>query len=142
MTQRNSEMAPIRDAMVAQAPLRVEVQAGTPFELLIGLYATGTPDQERVDGWAPRLRDCPSATRAALEAVGERAGEVWLHLLGLALESQARDAASYVEAVTAVQPLELRRHLLGAYVPAWVGMLGRDAIEAAARGDARAAKRL
>lgn len=142
MTQRNPEMAPVRDAMVAQAPLRVEVEAGTPFELLIGLYASGTPDQERIDGWAPQLEDCPPRTRAALQALGSRAGELWLHLLGLAVEARAANASAFVEAVGAVQPLELRRHLLGVYVPAWAGMMGVQTLEAAARGDEQAAKRL
>ena len=142
MNQRKPEMAPVRDAMVAQAPLRVEVEAGTPFELLIGLYATGTPDQDRIDSWAPRLEDCPPRTRAALQALGTRAGEVWLHLLGLAVEARAADASAFVAAVGAVQPLELRRHLLGVYVPAWAGMMGVQTLEAAARGDEQAAKRL
>ena len=143
MDIRNPEMAPapVRDAMGAQTPLRVEVEASPSFELLIGLYATGTPDRER-DSWAPALGDCPPATRAALTALGERAGEIWLHLLGLALEQQADDASAFVAGVSSVKPLELRRHLLGIYVPAWVAMIGADILEAAARGDASAAEHL
>ena len=81
-------------------------------------------------------------TRAALTALGERAGEIWLHLLGLALEQRARDATTFVASVGALKPLELRRHLLGAYVPAWTEMIGADVLEQAVRGDTRAAKRL
>src|SRR5207248_11170655 len=39
-------------------------------------------------------------------------------------------------------PLELRRHLLGLYVPSWCRIVGADTIERAARGDAAASKRL
>jgi DNA-binding transcriptional ArsR family regulator len=142
MRERNPEMAPIRDAMAAHAPLHVEVTAGSPFELLIGMYATGTPNEERDRSWALRLDDCPPATRTALTGLGERAGEIWLHLLGLALERPAGDASTFVASVRAVKPLELRRHLLGTYVPAWIEMIGADVLEKAVRGDRRAAKRL
>jgi DNA-binding transcriptional ArsR family regulator len=142
MTMSNPEMAPVRDAMAAQAPLRVDVEAGAPFELLIGMYATGTPSEEREAGWAPRLEDCPPRTRAALTDLGERAGEIWLHLLGLALEQPGAVASTFVASVGAVQPLELRRHLLGVYVPAWNELIGGDVLERAVRGDGRAAKRL
>jgi DNA-binding transcriptional ArsR family regulator len=135
-------MAPVRDVMPAPAPLRVEVEAGSPFELLIGLYATGTASQERGRSWAPRLEACPPATRKALEDLGRRAGELWLHLLGLALEQRAADASTFIAGVSAVKALELRRHLLGVYVPAWVGMVGADLLEGAARGDGRAWEQL
>ena len=142
MTRRNSHLPPVRDATGAGVPLRVELEFGSPFELLIGLYALGTPDEERLRSWVPRLPDCTRATRDALQAVGERAGEVWLHLLGLALETEAEDASGFVEAVAGLKPLELRRHLVGAYVPAWVGLLGEDVLERAARGERGAARRL
>ena len=41
-----------------------------------------------------------------------------------------------------MKPLELRRHVLGSHVPAWVELIGADVLEAAVRGDHRAAKRL
>jgi DNA-binding transcriptional ArsR family regulator len=106
------------------------------------MYATGTPSEERDTSWAPELEGCRKATRTALTALGERAGEIWLHLLGLALEQRAGDAATFVEGVSAVKPLELRRHLLGTYVPAWIEMIGADVLERAVRGDRRAANRL
>jgi DNA-binding transcriptional ArsR family regulator len=142
MTTSNPEMAPVRGAMATRAPLRVEIDAGSRFELLIGMYATGTPSEDRDASWAPRLEDCPPHTRSALTALGERAGEIWLHLLGLALEEQAGDAATFVASVGAIKPLELRRHLLGLYVPAWSEMIGADVLERAVRGDPKATKRL
>lgn len=104
--------------------LRVEFRAGAPFELLIALSAPGA--------------DIPAAVRR----VGDQAGETWLHLLGLALESHALDAASFVEEVAGVDPLEFRRHVLGAYVPAWRTVAGAETIERAARGDAAAVRDL
>ena len=142
MNSRNPEMAPVHDAMAPQAPLRVEVEAGSPFELLIGMYATGTPNEERDRSWAPPFEGCPPATREALKALGERSGEIWLHLLGLALEQQPPDVSAFVARVGAAKPLELRRHLLGIYVPAWAELVGADVLEGAVRGDRRAAKRL
>lgn len=135
-------MAPVRDATAAQMPLRVEIEAGAPCELLIGMYATGTPSEQRDASWAPTPEECPPRTRAALMGLGERAGEVWLHLLGLALEQQREDASTFVASVGAVKPLELRRHLLGIHVPAWSELIGADVLERAVRGDGRAAKRL
>jgi DNA-binding transcriptional ArsR family regulator len=86
----------------------LEVRAGPQFELLFRLYAEGGA-----------------------------AGELWLHLLGLALE--ADDLVDHVERL---RPLELRRHLVGVFVPSWRRLVGIDTLERAARGDAVAARRL
>jgi DNA-binding transcriptional ArsR family regulator len=142
MTTSNPEMAPVRDATAVQMPLRVQIETGAPFELLIGMYATGTLSEEREASWAPRLEDCPPRTRAALTDLGEQSGEIWLHLLGLALEQQRVDASTFVASLGAVKPLELRRHLLGIHVQAWSELIGDDVLERAVRGDGRAAKRL
>jgi DNA-binding transcriptional ArsR family regulator len=88
--------------------LPLEVTSGSSFELLIGLYAGAGP-----------------------------AGELWLHLLGLALETD-----DLVGAVEALRPLELRRHLVGVFVPSWRRLVGADTLERAARGDPAAARRL
>ena len=86
----------------------LEVRSGAGFELLIALYAAAGP-----------------------------AGELWLHLLGLALESD--DVVGRVEEL---RPLELRRHLVGVFVPSWRRLVGTETLEHAARGDPAAAKRL
>jgi DNA-binding transcriptional ArsR family regulator len=117
MRLRNPE---VHDVMAPPAPFEVDVVASTPIELLVTMFA------EREGG----------------RAVGDRTGELWLHLLGLALDLDAPDAASFVEGVARVAPLELRRHLLGLYVPSWCRIVGADTIERAARGDAAAAGRL
>jgi DNA-binding transcriptional ArsR family regulator len=120
----------IRDVTLADPPFTVEAQAAGAYELLIELSAL---PGERAS--AP--------TQAALERVGDRSGEVWLHLLGLATETpEPRDAAALLAALEATDPLEVRRQLLGADVPAWRRLVGPEVIEAAAAGDRAAQGRL
>ena len=118
----------IRDVTLRDPPLMVQAEAAGAYELLIELSAL------------PAER-APAGTRAALEGVGDRSGEVWLHLLGLATEApEPRDAAALLTALEAADPLEVRRQLLGADVPAWRRLVSPEVIEAAAAGD-RAAQR-
>ena len=84
------------------------------------------------------VRSGPASERLiALYASGGAAGELWLHLLGLALESD-----DIVGRVEELRPLDLRRHLVGVFVPSWRRLVGAETLERAARGDAAAAKRL
>jgi DNA-binding transcriptional ArsR family regulator len=120
----------IRDVTLRDPPLTVQAEAAGAYELLIELSAL------------PAER-APAGTRAALEGVGDRSGEVWLHLLGLATEAPApRDAAALLASLEAADPLEVRRQLLGADVPAWRRLVPPEAIEAAAAGDRAAQARL
>ena len=99
------------------APSRpdVEVRAGAAFELLIAMSAAAEDD----------------------------AGELWLHLLGRALElPRSLDASAFVDAVAVTPPLELRRHLVGVHVPTWRDLVGAETLERAARGDRKAAAAL
>src|SRR5436190_2212707 len=112
----------VHDAMPATQRLRVEVAAGPAFETLVGLSAL-TSDGD--------LGRCSPALRRALERVGVRSSELWLHLLGLALE-RPHDLAGAVRQTSAE---ELRRHLVGVQVPAWRDLVGSEALEATARGD-------
>lgn len=123
--------------------LSAEVRAAASFELLIALSAVVDPRREQGEPrWPPRVGDLPAEARRAVERVGDGAGETWLHLLGLALDSSAPDARAFVAEVEALDPLELRRHLLGAYVPAWRHVVGAETIDRAAGGDRRAADAL
>src|SRR5512132_521630 len=122
----------VRDVTLTDPPYQVEAQAAGAYELLVELSVLGS------DGLTPRML-------AALERVGDRSGEVWLHLLGLAVEAPApRDATALLTALEAADPLEVRRLLLGAHVPAWrrLGPGWTEAIEAAAAGDPAAQARL
>src|SRR3984893_16401007 len=118
---RSSEF--VHDAMSAAQPLRVEVAAGTAFEVLIGLSALTRGG----------LDDCSPQLRAALGRVGTRSAELWLHLLGLAL-AQPDDI---VGAVRDLDGAGLRRRLAGGDVPAWRTVVGLEALEATAAGNPR-----
>jgi DNA-binding transcriptional ArsR family regulator len=129
--------------MPSASGLHVEVRAGAAFELLIGLSAATSvdPPPGRKRAWLPE-RLSP-ALRGAIRRVGEQAGEVWLHLLGLALELPAgRDARAFVADVEAVPPPELRRHVVGVHVPAWRELVGAETLERAAAGEGGAAEEL
>jgi DNA-binding transcriptional ArsR family regulator len=111
----------------------VEVVAGTSFALLLGLAGACRAPR---DALAQELRD-------ALERVGDTEGESWLNLLGVPLDAGAPYTAEHLlQAVDAVDPVELRRHLLGRHAWSWCTLAGIDDIEAAARGDGAASKRL
>ena len=94
----------VHAAMPPAQGLRVEVVSGSAFETLIEQFM--------------RTRE-------------EGSSELWLHLLGLALERPD----DIVGAVRACDARELRRHLAGVHVPAWRSLVGAEALEATARGD-------
>jgi DNA-binding transcriptional ArsR family regulator len=89
----------------------------------------------------PPLASCSASLRAAVDGVGRESGELWLHLIGLALESPA-GAEQLVGRLRAIDADDLRRHLVGAHVPAWRTAVGAEALEHAAAGDTDAARRL
>jgi DNA-binding transcriptional ArsR family regulator len=122
----------IRDVTLADPPAVIEAEAAGAYELLIELSALA-PGQGS------------SGFREALDRVGDRSGEVWLHLLGLATEAPPpRDASALLARLEATDPLEVRRQLLGADVPAWrrLGAGWSKVLEAAAAGDPAAHARL
>jgi|1186.fasta_scaffold05416_2 DNA-binding transcriptional ArsR family regulator len=114
------------------AELPVLLRHGPAFELLAGLYATGSPGTASSSSWAPDEHE-------ALATIGRESGELWLHLLGLALELGADTAALWIDRVRGVESAELRRHLLGVHVPAWRAVAGVETLERAADGDSEAA---
>jgi DNA-binding transcriptional ArsR family regulator len=142
-------MVHVREVAPAAAGLRVEVDAGGAYELLIELAVlTGARYPEVLDGarlrWLEEARaGLPGPLRRDLDRVGDTSGEVWLHLLGLAMEAPPpRDAAALLARVEATDPLEVRRHLLGAFVPAWRRYVEPSVLLAAAEGDRAAQARL
>jgi DNA-binding transcriptional ArsR family regulator len=127
-----STMEFVHDATSAAQPLRAELVAGPAFELLIGLSTLTRADRSSArPSWVPELASCSPELRRAIGLVGERSAELWLHLLGLALERPA----DLIGAVRETPADELRRHLVGVHVPAWRTLVGGAALEAAAAGD-------
>jgi DNA-binding transcriptional ArsR family regulator len=126
----------VREVM-APPRLSVELFPSTACELLIGasalMSAERPPDARDLDSVTPALR-------RAVRRVGEDAGEVWLHLLGIPLERDLRDAAALLRTLRAMPSPMLRRHLVGLFVPAWRELVGAETLERAATGDPRAAE--
>ncbi len=122
---------------------RVELRASSAFELLVALFALGGERPPNAPAWLPAsVSECSAALHRDLDRVGEAAGELWLHLLGLALELHPATAHDFVERLTEVEPLELRRHVVGVHVPAWRTVAGVETLESAARGSSDAAGEL
>ena len=112
----------------------VELAAGTGLSLLVTLSAAAGTEPAKEGG--PVLAE-------ALEAVGDRAGETWLNLFGVGLDAGPPYTADRLrDALSALDGVELRRHLLGRYAWSWCSVAGTDVIEAAAQGDEQAARRL
>src|SRR6188508_3229522 len=105
---------------------RVEVAAGTAFADLVSLAAASR---------APR-DELPTALADALEDVGDTEGESWLNLFGVALDAGSPyGTEQLLDALQAIDAVELRRHLLGRFAWSWCTLAGIDDIDAAAAGD-------
>jgi DNA-binding transcriptional ArsR family regulator len=132
----------IHDASAAPG-LAVDVRADPAFELLVGLSTLTAERPPEQPSWLPaRLAACSRELQRAIDEVGPEAGEVWLHLLGLALEAPVSTAHAFVEAVAATEPRDLRRHLVGLWVPSWRFLAGEETLERAAAGERAAIETL
>jgi DNA-binding transcriptional ArsR family regulator len=119
--------------IVIQQPLATRTVAGSGFELLARLAVASRTEPDELGS---ELRD-------ALAEVGDTAGESWLNLLGVALDAGPPFSADrLVAALGALEPVELRRHLLGRHAWSWCTLAGIEDLEAAAVGDHAAAQRL
>jgi len=125
----------VRDVQPWPPRLAVEVEARPALELLIGLSAATSAGESLEESWAWPRDGWSGELSEAIVATGERSGEAWLHLLGLALELPASGAVGFAEGLEDVDALELRRHLVGVHVPAWASLVGADTLEWAAAGD-------
>ena len=125
--------------MAPQAELGVEVLAAPALELLIGLSTLTAVDRlEDADTWVPALGNCSAELQRDVSRVGRESGKLWLHLLGLA----DGDVAGLILRVQRLDAIELRRHLVGVFVPTWRDLAGASLLERAAAGDADGTRRL
>jgi DNA-binding transcriptional ArsR family regulator len=117
--------------MLIEHGLGARVSAGTGPALLVTLARASS-----ARAWPPDLAP-------AMQAVGDPTGETWLNLLGVALDAgEPWSAERLLEAFRTLEPLELRRQLLGRHAWSWCGLVGAETIEAAAAGDGAAADAL
>ena len=109
------------------------IAAGTGCALLVALAAASRAKR-------PEL---PGELAEAIDGVGDAEGETWLNLFGVSLDAgPPHDADRLRDALAAMDPVELRRHLLGRYAWSWCTLVGIEDIESAAGGDSAAAGRL
>ena len=95
--------------MIIEQGVRVEVVSGTGPSLLVSL---------------------------ARARILEPTGEVWLNLLGVPLDAGSPYTRErLLKALSGMDPVELRRYLLGRYAWSWCALAGVELIEAAAAGD-------
>jgi DNA-binding transcriptional ArsR family regulator len=129
----------IRDMTAPAGSLSLEARAGAGLECLIGLSTLTAPDRVTdAETWVPALEDCSPDLRLELSRVGRASGKLWLHLLDLA----EGDAADLLARVRRLDALELRRYIVGAYVPTWRDLVGGSTLERAAAGDPASVKKL
>ena len=126
------KMYPMIIGQSSSAWATIQIEAGTSLQLLLALAAASRAPRHEL---APDLAD-------ALAQVGDTEGEAYLNLLGIPLDAGARTAEELLRAVDGLDPVEVRRHLLGRYAWSWCTLAGVDDIEAAARGDGAASDRL
>jgi DNA-binding transcriptional ArsR family regulator len=111
----------------------VEIQTGTAFALLLALAAAS---RTALDELQPELGD-------ALARIGDSEGESWLNLLGVPLDADAPPTSEHLlRTVDALDPVDLRLHLLGRHAWSWCTLGGIEDIESAARGERAAIRRL
>jgi DNA-binding transcriptional ArsR family regulator len=117
----------------SSAAANADVAAGTGLALLVALAAASRQPRQELDG----------ELAAAFDGVGDTEGEAWLNLFGVALDAGPPYAVDRLRAdLASLDPVELRRHVLGRYAWSWCTLAGVDDIEAAAAGDVDAAGRL
>jgi DNA-binding transcriptional ArsR family regulator len=132
----------VKDVMPRPDALQVELFVSGGAELLIGLAAVATDYElaRRAASWVPDVP--PDDVRRALGRLGSGSGELWLHLLGAALEAGAVSAAEFFAQTERLDARELREHVVGLHVPAWRSIVGAETLERAAAGDEAAVRRL
>jgi DNA-binding transcriptional ArsR family regulator len=129
----------IRDMTAPPGELAVETRAGPALEFLIGLSTLTAQDRVAdAETWVPALDDCSADLRLEISRIGRHSGKLWLHLLDLA----DGDVDEVLEQVRRLDPLELRRYLVGVYVPTWRDLVGGAWLERAAAGDQAAVRKL
>jgi DNA-binding transcriptional ArsR family regulator len=121
----------------------VEIDFGSAYELLMSLLVFNEHegfDYEVGKEWFEAVRS--KATPALLQDIQQFSPSwqhVWIQLFGLVYDSSSpRDVPAFLEHLEAVEPLELRLHLLGFYQKRFRRRIPLDVILQAAEGDLEA----
>lgn len=127
-------------------PVLVEVEVSPAYEMLLSLATFSQSDE--IDtftvgpAWFERVAALASPELSALIDIFSRdLGKMWCLLLGFAYDGpEPKGIPSFLDRLEAIDPLELRLHLLKYYAPRTMESVGADTILAAAHGDSAAQK--
>ncbi len=129
-------------------PLTVEIEASPAYEFLMTLCAFSEVEHraeyEVGKEWFDDIRKKASPELLSLiEQFSFHSYEIWEHMLGLVYNSPApRDVPSFIAHIEAIDPLELRLHMMGYYVREHCRATPPEIIFQAAQGDIEAQKEL
>lgn len=138
----------IYDRPRRRQPLIVEVEANPAYEFLLTLCALSEVEHraeyEVGNEWFDDVRKKASPDLLALvEQFSFRGQEIWKHTLGLVYDCPApRDVPALIKHIEAIDPLELRLHMLGYYVRQHRRATPPEIILQAAQGDIEAQRHL
>ena len=129
-------------------PLIVEIEASSAYEFLMTLCAFSElehhAEYEVGKEWFDDVRKKASPDLLALiEQFSSHSHEIWDHMLGLVYDCPTpRDVPALITHIEAVDPLELRLHMLGYYVRQHRRITPSEIILQAAQGDFEAQRKL
>jgi DNA-binding transcriptional ArsR family regulator len=129
-------------------PLIVEIEASSAYEFLMTLCAFSQVERyaeyEVGKEWFDDVRKKASPDLLALiEQFSFHSHEIWEHMLGLVYASPApRDVPAFIAHIEAIDPLDLRLHMLGYYVRQHRRVTSPEIIFQAAQGDFEAQRKL
>ncbi len=129
-------------------PLIVEIEASPAYEFLMTLCAFSEVEHhaeyEVGKEWFDDVRKKASPDLLALvEQFSFHSHEIWEHMLGLVYDCPApRDVPTFTAHIEAIDPLELRLHMLGYYVRQHCRVTPPEIIFQAAQGDIEAQSKL
>ncbi len=138
----------VQDRPGRRQPLIVEIEASPAYEFLMSLRAISEVEHhaeyEVGKEWFDDIRKKASPDLLALvEQFSFHSHEIWEHMLGLVYDSpDPRDVPAFIAHIEAIDPLELRLHMLGYYVRDHCRVTPPEIIFQAAQGDIEAQREL
>jgi len=129
-------------------PLIVEIEASPAYEFLMTLCAFSEVEHhaeyEVGKEWFDDVRKKASPDLLALvEQFSFHSHEIWEHMLALVYDCPApRDVPAFIKHIEAIDPLELRLHMMGYYIRQHCRVTPPEIIFQAAQGDIEAQRKL
>ncbi len=138
----------VQDRPGRRQPLIVEIEASPAYEFLMSLRAISEVEHhaeyEVGKEWFDDIRKKASPDLLALiEQFSFHSCEIWEHMLGLVYDSpDPRDVPAFIAHIEAIDPLEIRLHMLGYYIRQHCRVTPPEIIFQAAQGDIEALRKL